>query len=608
MADVSNFNINGAGYAIKDATARENLANEIAARNTAVTNEANARISAVSAEESARATAVNSLQSQINSFTALAAGSTTGDAELTNARVSYDGITYSTAGDAIRNQASELDIRMDGIYSSRSFRLVNYTLTLAGVWSNGGSALLIPISGGERITVKGNATNPLTWYTFSTDPHVVLGSSIVFASGYSSLIRFATIYSPLTAPAGATYLVIIGGTGGKDYTPADIQIEGRSVFSSVMRNLYDRYLHSGPQFAAVDDFRVYGTGYKNLKAVPIGTVTCYTYNILSELVSNDAPWDEGFTLVTLGNARVDTDDMAIGGRTQYAFNLRTGEMASRTLYDSTNGKWNNWNYAGQTYYFVGPTRTSGTINEYTTLKGCLGYITGRNIKNATVFVDPGTYDLVTEFGQSYLDSISQSTNKGIGLFIGNGTHIIFSEGAYVTFNYNGTNTAVCEYFSPFNVYGDFTLENANIEVKNCRYCVHEDLPTSIGTGTIPNSYTGKYINCHMKHNGNTSGSYTGTVCIGGGCMPNSLSIVDGGTYECGTSYPRAISYHNFSKSTYGDHPARVIIKNVWVNNAIRLGTFSDSTVYAEISGCHIPNGIYDANTTYFTVKSWNNAT
>ena len=51
---------------------------------------------------------LNSLQSQIDAFTALQDGSTTGDAELTNIRVGYSGTTYNTAGDAVRGQVSDL--------------------------------------------------------------------------------------------------------------------------------------------------------------------------------------------------------------------------------------------------------------------------------------------------------------------------------------------------------------------------------------------------------------------------------------------------------------------------------------------------------------------
>jgi hypothetical protein len=56
--------------------------------------------------------------SRINSFTALAAGSTTGDAELIDARIGADGITYTNVGSAIRKQItdirSELNAVIDG--------------------------------------------------------------------------------------------------------------------------------------------------------------------------------------------------------------------------------------------------------------------------------------------------------------------------------------------------------------------------------------------------------------------------------------------------------------------------------------------------------------
>lgn len=50
---------------------------------------------------------INVLQTRMDSFTQLAAGSTTGDAELIDARIAYDGIEFANAGDAIRGQAKE---------------------------------------------------------------------------------------------------------------------------------------------------------------------------------------------------------------------------------------------------------------------------------------------------------------------------------------------------------------------------------------------------------------------------------------------------------------------------------------------------------------------
>ncbi len=61
---------------------------------------------------------LDSLQGQIDSFTALTPGSTTGDAELTNIRVDSSGHTYNTAGDAVRaidSQVTAMKTGFDGV-------------------------------------------------------------------------------------------------------------------------------------------------------------------------------------------------------------------------------------------------------------------------------------------------------------------------------------------------------------------------------------------------------------------------------------------------------------------------------------------------------------
>ena len=252
-------------------------------------------------------------------------------------------------------------------------------------------------------------------------------------------------------------------------------------------------------------------------------------------------------------------------------------------------------------YYVGANRIGS--NAFQTLKACCEYIKTNNIYNSIVYVDAGKYDLVAEFTQAYLDSIQATTNKGFGLMIGNNTHFIFDEGANVEFNYNGNNNPTTTYFSAFNVYGSCILENAKIDVWNCRYCVHEDLPSVIDVDVtpLPNSYTAKYINCIMEHHGNTKGTYTGTICIGGGTNKNSLSIVDGGRYKCSNQFPYAISYHN----AYTSSPSTLMFKNVWVNNAIRLADFGTGNyVDTTITGCYLPNGHTIGN--YFNITEWGN--
>lgn len=64
---------------------------------------------------------IDVLKSRMDTFTSLPSGSTSGDAELIDIRVGYNGVTYPSAGDAVREQVGELkgDIveikRIDGL-------------------------------------------------------------------------------------------------------------------------------------------------------------------------------------------------------------------------------------------------------------------------------------------------------------------------------------------------------------------------------------------------------------------------------------------------------------------------------------------------------------
>ena len=72
-----------------------------------------ARTSAVNTERSERQTEIAVERARINSFTRLAEGSTTGDAELQDIRVGYDGTVYDTAGEAVRGQMGAITANME---------------------------------------------------------------------------------------------------------------------------------------------------------------------------------------------------------------------------------------------------------------------------------------------------------------------------------------------------------------------------------------------------------------------------------------------------------------------------------------------------------------
>lgn len=114
---VSKFNIDGVEAIIKDSEARTQISqntNNIGALNNRI-GEAEASVTSTNATVSILAnnlatnnTKLETLESRMNGFTNLPTGSTSGDAELTDIRVAYNGSTYPSAGASVRGQVAPL--------------------------------------------------------------------------------------------------------------------------------------------------------------------------------------------------------------------------------------------------------------------------------------------------------------------------------------------------------------------------------------------------------------------------------------------------------------------------------------------------------------------
>ncbi len=220
--------------------------------------------------------------------------------------------------------------------------------------------------------------------------------------------------------------------------------------------------------------------------------------------------------------------------------------------------------------------------KFRTIKSICEYIQKNNIWNATVVVSAQTYDLVQEFGEETLNNAQPDEIQG--LYCSNNTHFKFMQGAKVLFNYGGSNNNILSYFSPFNVAGSCTFENLDIEVTNCRYCVHDDMPAAKDR-VLPYNSNVKYINCKMIHNGYTqTSSYVAPICIGGGTYKNSSYEIIGGYYENkNQTLNTPISYHNHADGAFDE---KIVLKDVYfANGTFRLFDFQWSKLNVYVSGC-----------------------
>ena len=115
----------------------ENLTTQTGANTSAIALEKTQRQQADSAETLAREQADNLLSARMDTFTQLPSGSTSGDAELIDIRVGADGVTYPTAGDAVRGQVS--DLKSDLNFANQGLNIFNTSLFVSGHLTSSGN-------------------------------------------------------------------------------------------------------------------------------------------------------------------------------------------------------------------------------------------------------------------------------------------------------------------------------------------------------------------------------------------------------------------------------------------------------------------------------------
>lgn len=295
-----------------------------------------------------------------------------------------------------------------------------------------------------------------------------------------------------------------------------------------------------------------------------------------ELIENvnsvSSPTNKAVTEITLLPKAIPIDDAA---KIQFLMEKNSDIESDIDQIRSTIAKKGN----ESNVYTVAKTGTA----DFTTLKDAV-YEAVKH-ENSTVRVLNGTYDLIEEWGPSFLDNYKYGRVLGLPLY--NGIHLFFSANTLVTFNYSGDNKDVCTHFSPFSGHGengevgDYTIEGLNIEAKNTRYIIHDD-PSGNNT-----PYTHKYINCHMFFPVSEKGY---VQVIGGGLGRNGTIIIEGGYYYgSGSTHTGVISWHNTSLA---DSRGKIVIKDVYLDGPnesanFRFGYYGSSTQVTPIfiSGC-----------------------
>lgn len=550
------------------------------------------------------------LEGRMDTFTQLTQGSTTGDAELQDIRVAYDGTIYPTAGDAVRGQVSALKNALNNVYVT-SDNLYNPATDRHGkdidnngvISDNANSKVSDYIYVGENNkftaqTRTGNSNTGLTTVFFYTNNNESSFSRRLYATvdnqqtftlapnekyivlgmreeSYAYMVNKGETLLPYSPYGGEMGTVLTDA-----FSNVDSKIENiDSRFDFI--NLFNTETISDGKFINVNNGNLStNSNFFASDFIYIGNLTNVTisYTHLFGWYDENKEWLGHPDLMNsiANDITIEVPENAVYLRfSTYNDNInnaQVGESVSRN------------NYIQYGVYKLPELRVeaSQVNNEKKIVVDATGNGDYTSFTQAiydtvdsgvNVIVKPGIYDIVSEyialFGQSAVDSMADSDSAifngfQYGVRLRN-RNVEFTAGAHLVCDWTGHTVNGTHRFSALGVDYNVEITGLDLDATGTFYAIHDDYGIS---GT---PYTVKYENCrvvgHNLYNAN---------CIGGGCKKYSKHILNNCYFNnnlTGTTNA-TVRYHNTNNE--GAEP-EIYVSNCYFSNVFSARWFGNQT-------------------------------
>ena len=197
-----------------------------------------------------------------------------------------------------------------------------------------------------------------------------------------------------------------------------------------------------------------------------------------------------------------------------------------------------------------------------------------------IYVKAGTYNMRAEyielFGQSAVENMSDSSNMSgmnFGIVLSN-RKVTFASGAVLNADWSQNTVDSSHRICALRVEEDVTLKDVVVVATECFYAIHDDYG---GTNAYTNTYDGCDITGVRLYNAN---------CIGGGCAPNSTTIIENCTFDNGYDLDGSITvrYHN---TNYSNANPQIIVTDSTFNSELAFCWYGSQTTTMDVyvTGC-----------------------